>query len=83
MVDLSGGGLRSQVKDDVKIDDLLQIKMKIKGIKIELKCDIVRIENTEYKEKMCGLKFLDITPVQTDIIIQGLFELVRKQRAKL
>lgn len=83
MVDLSGGGLKFKVKDDVKIDDLLLIKMKIKEIKIELKCDIVRIESTEYKEKICGLKFLDITPVQTDIIIQGLFELVRKQRAKL
>jgi len=83
MVDLSGGGLKLKVKDDMKIDDLLLIKMKIKETKIELKCDIVRVESTEYKEKICGLKFLDITPVQTDIIIQGLFELVRKQRAKL
>ena len=83
MVDLSGGGLKLKVKDDIKKDDLLLIKMRIKGIEIELKCDIVRIENTADKEKLCGLKFLDITPVQTDIIIQELFEIVRKQRAKL
>ena len=83
MVDLSGGGLKLKVKDNIKKEDLLLIKMKIKGILIELKCNIVRIESTADKEKLCGLKFLDITPVQTDIIIQGLFELVRKQRAKL
>jgi c-di-GMP-binding flagellar brake protein YcgR len=83
MIDLSAGGLKLKVNDDVKKDDSLLIKMEIKGIKVELKCDIVRIESATYKEKTCGLKFLDITPVQTDIIIQGLFELVRKQRAKL
>ena len=83
MVDLSGGGLKLKVKDDIKRDDLILIKMIINGIEIELKCDIVRIENTADKEKLCGLKFLNITPAQTDTIIQGLFEIVRKQRLKL
>ena len=57
--------------------------MVIKGAEIEVKCDIVRIENTADKEKLCGLKFLNITAAQTDTIIQGLFEIVRKQRSKL
>jgi len=83
MVDLSGGGLRLKVKDHIKNEDLFLIKMKIKGVEIELKCDIVRIENTPEKEILCGLKFLDITPIQTDLIIQELFEIIRKQRAKL
>lgn len=84
MVNLSGGGLKLKVIDDtIKRDDLLLIRIRIKEMEIELKCAIVRIENTEDKEKLCGLKFLDITPVQTDIIIQGLFEIARKQRAKL
>ena len=83
MIDLSGGGLKLKVKDDINKDDIVLISMTIKKIKIELKCDIIRIENTADKEKLCGLKFLDITPVQTDIIIHALFEIVRKQRAKL
>ena len=83
MIDLSGGGLKLKVKDDINKDDIVLISMTIKNIKIELKCDIIRIENTADKEKLCGLKFLDITPVQTDIIIHALFEIVRKQRAKL
>jgi c-di-GMP-binding flagellar brake protein YcgR len=81
MVDLSGGGLKLKVKDDIKKDDLLLIKMNIKRTEFELKCKIVRIEVSENKERVCGVKFLDITPAQTDIIIQGLFELVRKQRS--
>ena len=83
MVDLSGGGLKLKVKDEIKRDDLILIRMVIKGAEIEVKCDIVRIENTADKEKLCGLRFLNITPAQTDAIIQGLFEIVRKQRSKL
>jgi c-di-GMP-binding flagellar brake protein YcgR len=83
MVDLSGGGLKLKVKENINKDDLLLVKIEIKGIEIELKCDIVRLENTPDKEKLCGLKFSDITPVQTDIIIQELFGIIRKQRAKL
>lgn len=82
MVDLSGGGLKLKVKDDIKEEDLLLIKMIVKGIPIQLKCDIARIENTADKEKLYGLTFLDITPVQSDIIIEELFEIMRKQRAK-
>lgn len=83
MVDLSGGGLKLKTKDDIKRDDILLIRTKIKETEMELKCDIARIENTEDKEKLCGLRFLDITPVQSDFIIQELFQIARKQRAKL
>ena len=83
MVDLSGGGLKLKVKDEIKKDDLILIRMVIRGNEIEVKCDIARIENTADKEKLCGLKFLNITPAQTDTIIQGLFEIVRKQRSTL
>lgn len=83
MVDLSGGGLKLKVKENIEEDDLILVKIKINEREIELKCDIVRIENTPDKEKLCGLKFSEITPVQTDLIIQELFQISRKQRAKL
>lgn len=83
MVDLSGGGLRLKTKDDIKKDDVLLISMMIKDTLIELKADVVRVENTEQKENVCGVRFLNITEAQIDIIIQELFEIVRRQRAKL
>ena len=83
MVDLSAGGLKIKIKDDIKKDDLLLINMKLSKFKAELKCDIVRSEDTPDKEKLCGLRFIDIIPTQTEKIIEELFEIVRKQRSKL
>lgn len=83
MVDLSGGGLKLKTKDAIKKDDVLLISMMIKDTLIELKSDVVRVENTEQKDYVCGVKFLNITEAQIDIIIQELFEVVRRQRAKL
>lgn len=83
MVDLSGGGLRLKTKDGIKKDDVLLISMMIKDTQIELKADVVRVENTDQKENVCGVRFLNITEAQIDIIIQELFEIVRRQRAKL
>ncbi|EHJ01466.1 type IV pilus assembly PilZ [Clostridium sp. DL-VIII] len=81
MVDLSAGGLK--LKGNGKIDgtDLILVNFKLNSIQFEVKCDIVRIENTMDKQKLCGLRFLDITNAQSEKIIQGLFEIVRRQRA--
>lgn len=81
MVDLSGGGIKLKLKGDVKKNDLLLIKIQIKGTEMILKGDIVRIENTADKEKLCGVKFLDVTQKQCDKIIEELFDIMRRQRA--
>ena len=83
MVDLSAGGLKLKTKDNIKKEDLLLVNMNLSKLKVELKCDIVRIENTPDKEKLCGLRFIDIIPAQTEKIIEELFEIVRKQRSRL
>lgn len=83
MVDLSGGGLKLKIKNDIKEDDLLLVNMYLNEVEFEVKCDIVRIENTIDKQKLCGLRFIDITPAQIDIIIKELFKIVRKQRANV
>lgn len=81
MIDLSAGGLKLKIEEDIKKEDLLLVNLKLNKIQFEIKCDIVRIENTVDKEKLCGLRFIDITPAQSDKIIQELFGIVRKQRA--
>ena len=83
MVDLSGGGIKLKLKEKVNKDDLFFIKMKIKQKEFLLKGDIVRIEETYDNERLCGIRFLDITEAQSDIIIEELFEIMRKQRARL
>ncbi|EKQ51073.1 MULTISPECIES: PilZ domain-containing protein [unclassified Clostridium] len=81
MVDLSGGGLKLKAKETITRNDLLLVNLKLGKVHFEIKCDIVRIEDTIDKEKLFGLRFIDITPAQSEKIIQELFEIMRKQRA--
>ena len=83
MVDLSGSGIKLKVKENVKNKDILLVKIPAKGQILILKGEIVRIENTTDNEKLCGIRFLDIAQSQSDLIIEELFEILRKQRAKL
>ena len=81
MVDLSAGGLKLKTRENIKNDDLLLVKMKVNEIELELKCNIVRIENTPDKSKLCGLRFIDILPGQSELIVKELFKIMRRQRA--
>jgi c-di-GMP-binding flagellar brake protein YcgR len=81
MVDLSAGGLKLKIRENIKNDDLLLVKMNLNQTEMNLKCDIVRIQDTEDKEKLCGLRFRDILPAQSELIVGELFKIMRRQRA--
>lgn len=81
MIDLSGGGVKLKINEKVNIHDILSIKMKIKNSDIIVNGEVVRIEISEDKQRLCGIKFLNISQSQTDKIIEELFEVMRKQRA--
>lgn len=81
MIDLSGGGVKLKINDEVNMNDVLSIKMNIKNSDIIVRGEVVRLEISEDKQKICGVKFLDISQAQTDRIIEELFEIMRKQRA--
>lgn len=55
--------------------------MKINEVELELKCDIVRIENTADREVLCGLRFMEISSAQSELIVRELFKIIRRQRA--
>lgn len=81
IVDLSAGGARLKIIDSIKKEDLILLNLKLNSIEIEIKCEIVRIENSLGKETLCGLRFIDILPAHVEKIIKELFEIIRKQRA--
>lgn len=81
MVDLSAGGLKLKIREKIKNGDLLLVKMKLNETEMDLKCDIVRIQDTEDKEQLCGLRFIDIVPAQSELIVSELFKIMRRQRA--
>ena len=53
------------------------------GIEVKLKGQIVRIEASMDNNFLYGVKFLDITEMESDRIIRELFEIMRKQRANI
>lgn len=83
MVDLSASGIKLKVDKNVKEKDILLVKISVKDETLILKGEIVRIDNTTNNEKLCGIKFLEITEHQSDLIIEELFEILRKQRSRL
>lgn len=83
MVDLSGGGMRLILKGEVKLNDILLIRIEIKNSEMLLKGQVIRVGRNNTENKICGIKFLDITEIQVDKIIEELFEIMRKQKALL
>lgn len=83
MVDLSGGGLRVKTKEKLKNGDQIIVRIRMTGIEVKLKGEIVRTELYDDNEIACGVKFLDITDAQSDRIIKELFEIARRQRANV
>lgn len=81
MIDLSGGGAKLKIDEKVNMHDRLAIKMVIKGIDILVEGEVIRIEKSDDKQKLCGVKFLDISQANTDRIIEELFEIMRRKRA--
>ena len=61
MVDLSGGGVKLKINEDIKIHDILSIKMNIKGSNIIVKGEVVRLEISKDNKNLCGIKFLEIS----------------------
>ncbi|MGL4774121.1 MAG: flagellar brake protein [Clostridium sp.] len=83
VVDLSGGGLRFKIKDEVNLSDIVEINLIINDEKLPVKGEIVRIDRTEDKEFMCGINFIDLRERERDKIISKVFQLMRKQRGVL
>lgn len=83
MVDLSSGGARIVTHEHYKINDMLSIRMTIKEKEMRIKATVIRYEEKENGQKVYGIKFLDITQLQADKIIEELFQIMRKRRAAL
>lgn len=80
MVDLSGGGLKIKTNERLKKHDHVIIRIQLENSRIEVHGEVVRVESTPDKERLCGIKFTDINESEIDRIVKELFEIMRKQR---
>lgn len=83
IVDLSGGGAKIKVKEKLYKDNIILISFSEEDFNLSIKGKIVRVDMTENKDYICGVKFIDLEEKIREKIIRLVFTIMRKQRELL
>lgn len=81
MTDLSGGGLKAKIDSDIKIGDMVIIRLPIEDFDVNIPCYCVRAvkeENSKYYS--CGFSFYNINDRVREKIIAYIFRIMREQK---
>jgi len=80
MVDLSGGGMRIKIGEEVKLGNIIMTHIPLGNEKLILKGEVVRIEQDEDKKKsICGISFTDLDERKREKLIRFIFKIMRAQ----
>lgn len=80
LLDLSGGGMRIKVKEELYFNESIISNLNYENEKIVVKGRVVRIEKTEDKRYIYGIDFRDIDNSTREKIIKIVFKIMRRQR---
>lgn len=83
LIDISGGGCKVKVYEDLKVGDVIMADIPYDDGNIRVKGKIIRVDIDEDKNKVCGVNYLDIENKLREKIIRFIFEIMRKQRKTL
>ena len=83
LLDLSGGGMRVKVKEQLTKGDKIISQLKYGAHELFVKGTVVRVEATEDKKWIYGVVFDEIDERTRDRIIRMVFDIMRKQRELL
>jgi c-di-GMP-binding flagellar brake protein YcgR len=81
LLDLSGGGMKLKISQEVYEDDRLAVYLSLDDEKLLVKGNIVRVAKDDDKF-ICGLSFFELGYKIREKIIQFIFKLMRDQRKK-
>ncbi len=83
MVDLSGGGMRVKLSEQVNLGDKLKAAIPIGADLLEVNGEVVRIEkDADDKRNICGISFVDLEDRVREKIIRHIFQKMREQMRK-
>ncbi|WP_194190903.1 flagellar brake protein [Clostridium chrysemydis] len=83
MLDLSGGGMRIKINEEIELGKRLRVNIIQDDEKIQILGEIIRVESTEglvKDERIYGVSFDDMNEFKRDKIIKKVFALIQKQR---
>ncbi|GAA0107117.1 PilZ domain-containing protein [Clostridium tertium] len=80
LLDLSGGGMRIKIKEEIKASDIIIANLTYDNEKISVRGKVIRVDKSEDKKYICGINFDDIDNGTREKIIKTVFTIMRKQR---
>lgn len=80
LLDLSGGGMRIKIKEEIAVGDVIIANLTYENEKISVRGKVIRVDKTEDKRYICGINFDDIDNATREKIIKTVFTIMRKQR---
>ncbi len=83
LMDLSGGGMRIKVKDELQKGDKIAARIVYENAEYIVKGEVVRIDLTADRQRECGINFNHINENTRENIIKIVFDVMRKQRELL
>jgi c-di-GMP-binding flagellar brake protein YcgR len=83
MLDISGGGLRLKVMENIALGEIIVAEIPSEKDGIKVMGEVIRVEKDEEGKNICGISFIDITEKTRENIIEYIFTLMRKQRKTL
>ncbi|MFL0246763.1 flagellar brake protein [Candidatus Clostridium stratigraminis] len=83
MIDLSGGGMKIKLSEEVKLGSKIVTHIPLGNEKLILKGEVVRIDKDEDKKKsICGVSFTDLDERKREKLIRFIFKVMREQMNK-
>ncbi|MBU3111800.1 flagellar brake protein [Clostridium lacusfryxellense] len=83
LIDLSGGGMRIKVHDDIKPNDYLLVSLTINEEEIPIVGQAMRIIKDDDGRFICGLSLNFLDNLTREKIIKYIFQLMREQMKKI
>jgi len=83
LVDLSGGGMRVKVSEEIKLNDFLLVSLTIDKEEITIVGQAMRIVKDDEGRFSCGLSFEFLDNLTRERIIKFTFQLMREQMKKI
>jgi c-di-GMP-binding flagellar brake protein YcgR len=83
LVDLSGGGMKVKVSEQVKVNDYLLVSLIINGEETNIVGQTIRVIKDEEGRYVCGLTFQSLENSTRETIIKFIFKLMREQMKKI
>ena len=83
LVDLSGGGMRVKISEEIKINDFLLVSLTVNEEDVLIVGQTMRIIKDDDGRFICGLSFEFLDNLTRERIIKFIFQLMRDQMKKI